>query len=58
MIDLQIESPMPKPLGLVVWNALKTRLTLSGSMPTPASWGHAPPQDLINQGNTDKVVSC
>jgi hypothetical protein len=31
--------------------------------PDQAPWarpagGHAPPQDLINQGNTDKVVSC
>jgi hypothetical protein len=34
MIERQIAKPMPKPPGLVVWNATKTRLRLSGSMPS------------------------
>src|SRR5271166_2607656 len=37
MMDRQIDSPMPMPLGLVVKKALNSRSTCSGSMPTPQS---------------------
>src|SRR5271165_5074311 len=37
MIERQIDSPNPKPLGLVVWKALKRCSTAAGASPGPES---------------------
>ena len=37
MIERQIDSPSPKPFGLVVWKALKRRSRAAGANPGPES---------------------